>query len=84
MLVMYYIPYIKSKCNVMFENNICNVSYIVLSFMSIIIRCCLIQCYLFMCAIIMLMEGIYYKLINFFSFLFPICITCLYVHKLEK
>ena len=37
---------------------------------------------------IMLMGEIYYKLLNFISFLFPnmyisSCITCLYVYKLE-
>ena len=55
--------------------------------MSIIIRCCLFQCYLFMSVIIMFMGGIYYKLFNFFSILFPnmyisSCIRCLYVYKL--
>ena len=77
MLVMYYIP-----CA-----NVCNVSYVVLSFMSIIIRCCVILCYLFMSVIIMFIGGIYYKLSNFFSFLLSnilSCITCLYVHKLEN
>ena len=72
----------------MLENNICNVSYIELSLMSIIIRCCLILCYLFIFVIIMLVGGIYHKLLNLISFLFPniyisSCITCLYVYKLE-
>ena len=31
-LVMYHIPYVVSKCNVMLENNVCNASYIALSF----------------------------------------------------
>ena len=89
MLVMYYMPYATSKCNVMLENNVCNVSYVVLSFMSAIIRCCLILCYLFMFMIIMFIEGIHYKLFNFISFLFPnmyisSCMTCLYVDKLEN
>ena len=53
----------------MLENNVCNVSYIVLSLMSIIIRCCLLLCYLFMFVIIMFIGGIYYKLFNLFSFL---------------
>ena len=65
MLVMYYIPYVLMY--VMLENNICNASYIALSFMSIIIRCCLILCYLFISVIIMFMGEIYYKLHNFFS-----------------
>ena len=73
----------------MLENKVCNVSYIVLSFMFIIIRCCLILCYIFMFVIIMFMGGIYYKLFNFFSFFFPnmyitSCITCLYVYKFDK
>ena len=89
MVVMYYIPYVTSYCNGMFENKVCNVSYIVLSFMSIIIRCCLILCYLFIFVIIMFMGGTYYRLFNFFSFVFPnmyisSCITCLYVYKLEN
>ena len=70
----------------MLENNVSNVSYIVLSFMSIIIRCCLTLCHLIMFVIITFIGGIYYKLFNFFSFLFQICIsciTCLYVYKLE-
>ena len=88
MQVMYYIPYVMCKCNVILENNVSNMSYIVPSFMSIIIRCCLILCYLFMSVITMYMGGINYKLLNFFSFLFPnmyisSCITCLYVHKFE-
>ena len=48
------------------ENKVCNVSYIVLSFMFMKIICCHILCYLFM-----FVSGIYYKLFNFFSFLFP-------------
>ena len=72
----------------MLENNVCNVSYFVLCFVSIKISCCLILCYLFMSVIIMLMGEIHYKLFNFFSFLSPnmyisSCITCLYVYKLE-
>ena len=70
----------------MLENNVCNVSYIVLSLMSMIIRCCLILCYLFLFVVIMFMGGIYYKLFNFVSFLFPnisSSIACLYVYKLE-
>ena len=50
----------------MLENNVCNVCYIVLSFMSIIIRCYPILRYLFMSAIIMFVGGIYYKLLSFF------------------
>ena len=70
----------------MLENNDCNVSYIVLSFILIIIRCCLILCYLFMSAIIMFMGGIYYKLLNLFSLLFQnmyisSCIACLYAYS---
>ena len=34
------------------ENSVCTVSYVMLSFMSVIIRCCLILCYLFMFVII--------------------------------
>ena len=73
----------------MLENNICNVSYIVLSCISIIIRCCLILCHLFMSVIIMFIGGIYYKLFDLFTFRFPniyvsSCITCLYVYKLEN
>ena len=70
----------------MFENNVCNVSYIVLSLMSMIIRCYLILCYLFLFVIIMFMGGIYYKLFNSFSFLFPnvsSSMVCFYVYKLE-
>ena len=33
MLVMYYVPHVAFHCNVMLENKVCNVSYIVLSFM---------------------------------------------------
>ena len=72
----------------MLENKVCNVSYIVLSFMFIIIRCCLILCYILMFVIIMFMGGVYYKLFNFFSYHFPnmyisSCVTCLYVYKFE-
>ena len=49
----------------MLENNVYNVSYIALSFISMINRCCLILCYFFM-----FVGGIYYRLFNFFSFLF--------------
>ena len=88
MLVMYYIPYVMSQCNVMLKNNICNVFYIVLYFMSITMRCCPIQCYLFISVIIMSMREIYYKILNFFSFLYPnmyisSCIMCLHVYNLE-
>ena len=73
----------------MLVNDACNMSYIVLSFMSIITRCCLILFYLFMFVIIMFMGGMYYELFNFFSFLFlnmyiSSCITCLYVYKLKN
>ena len=73
----------------MFENKVCDVSYIVLSFMFIIIGCCIILCYIFMFVIVMFMGGIYYKLFSLFSMLLPnmyisLCMTCLYVYKLEK
>ena len=63
------------------ENNVCNVSYIVLSFMFIIIRCCLILCY-----ICMFMGGFYYKLFNLFFINMHVssCMTCWYVYKLEN
>ena len=85
--VLYAICYILMQCQL--ENKVCNVSYIVLSFMYIIFRCCLILCYVFMFVVIMFMGGIHYKLFNFFSILFPnmyisSCITCLYVYKLEN
>ena len=54
----------------MLENNVCNVSYIVLSFMSIIIRCCLVLCYLFTSVVIMFIGRINDRLFNFFSFLY--------------
>ena len=71
----------------MSENNVCNVFYIVLLFMSLI-RCCITLCYHFMSVIIMFVGGIYYKLFSLFSFLFPnmyvsSCIECLYAYKLE-
>ena len=66
----------------MLENKVCNVSYIVLSFMFIIIICHLILCYIFIFVIIMFMGGIYYKLFNFFSILFPnmYISSCLYIY----
>ena len=71
----------------MLKNNVCNVTYISLSFMSIIIRCCLILCHLYMSGIIMFMGEIYHKLFEFFSFpflnMYISCIACLYVYKLE-
>ena len=75
MLVMYYIPYVTFQCNIMLENKACNVSYIVLSFMFIIIRCCLILCYIFMFVIIMFMGGIYYRFLTSFPSFSPICIS---------
>ena len=85
MLVMYYIPYVTSQCNVMLEKNACNVSYVMLSFMSIIIRWCLILCYLLMFVIITFMGGICYKLINpYFNMYISLCMICLYAYKLEN
>ena len=43
--VLYIICYVLMQCKL--ENKVCNVSYIVLSFMYIIFRCCLILCYNF-------------------------------------
>ena len=69
----------------MLENNVCNVTDIVLSFMSIIISCCLIMCYLFISEIITYMDGVYYELFDLFSSFFPICIShhvyyvCMYI-----
>ena len=59
MSLMYYIPHATSKCNVMLEYNVCNVSYIVFFFMFMIAMRSLIQCYLFMVIVIMSMRGIY-------------------------
>ena len=85
--ILHTICYVLMQCQL--KNKVCNVPYIVLSFMYIIFICCLIMCYIIIFAVIMLMGGFHYKLFNFFSILFPnmyisSCITCLYVHKLEN
>ena len=72
--VLYTICYVLMQCQSMSENMVCNVSYIVLSFMYIIFRCCLILCYIFMFVIRCLwMESIISYLTSFLSF-FQICI----------
>ena len=70
--VLYAMCYVSMQCQL--ENKVCNVSYIVLSFMYIIFRCCLILCYVFMFVVIMFKGGNHYKFYNFFSIRFPICI----------
>ena len=70
--VLYTMCCILMQCQL--ENKVCNVSYIVLSLMYSIFRYCLILCYIFMFVVIMFMGVIHYKLFNFFSILFPICI----------
>ena len=88
MFVMYYIPHATSQCNAMLENNICIIVYCII-FMSLIIRCRLILCLFFTFVIITFMEGIYYNLFNFFSFLFPnmyfsSCIIIMVIFKFVK
>ena len=70
--VLYAMCCVLMQC--LFENKVCNASYIVLSFMYIILGCCLIMCYIFIFEVIMFMGGIHYELFYFFSILFPICI----------
>ena len=74
--VLYTMCYVLMQCQL--ENKVCNVYYIVLSFMYILFRCCLILCYIFMFVVIMFMGGIHYKLFDLFSILFPICIFIMY------